>query len=271
MSRFSIFYGKKWVTTLFLFLVTIPFALLAVYLIVLPMQNFSHSLAPTKEEKAEYDSLTAASEGAYADQIDKLRGLRLENASLQALLQAARTDSVYFVLNLKDSVLSINIKGVPVRKSKLNRHYRSAALEIVKDSPQAEGWLSKPLIARKSWSSFVKHPYKIKNAPRDTLEAMAMKMDIMKPEPIDAYCAILFDRNVLLRMRQVEPPSREGWRKRLSYEASYRLDRLKEIIDAAARREIPQHYLIIDLALPRNDIVAMYRAVPHRCQMVLIF
>ncbi len=269
---FSFLKHGRGVKLTFFLLTLLLLLMVAAYVVVWPVVNFSRSLRTAPADKAVYDSLTSPSADFYDEEKRKQwMEASLKNAALQAHLQAARLDSIYFFIDLIDSVVSIEIKGVTVRSSRPNKLYVSPAFGRIKESPEAVRWLSKPLIARQSWSSFVKHPFKIKNAPRDTLEALAQKMDIMKPEPVDAYCAILFDRNVVLRMRQMEPITKSGVRSRMAYEWSFRYDMLKHSVTAVMQKEPLPYHLFIDVEMPRADIVAMYRAVPERCSLVLVF
>lgn len=259
--------GPKW--TLILTAATLLTASIA-YVIILPVITFFRS-GPGSGQTVAYDSLTAATDSSARDALFRWRDLKLESAVLTAQLRASRLDSIYLYFNLNDSVAAIQFNGVTLRQRRINRFYAGPAFAHIRQSAEAENWLARPLVAAEEWSSFVKHPFKIKSAPKDTLEALAMKQDIMKPEPIDAYFTILFDRNVLLRVRQIEKTSKNGLWKLISYEISFRYAMLKKVMGKLIRFQAPPHHLLLDVRLPQADIVAMFRALPDQCSMVLIF
>lgn len=241
-----------------------------VYFVILPVIYFFGG-EPGGRQTAAYDSLTAATDSYARDALLRWRDLKLESAALTAQLYASRLDSIYLYFNLNDSVAAIQFNGVTLRQSRMNRFYAGAAFAHIRQSAEAEIWMARPLVAQEEWSSFIKHPFKIKNAPKDTLEALAMKQDIMKSEPIDAYFTLLFDRNVLLRVRQIEKPSKSGLWKLIGYESAFRYDMLKKVLRSLLHFEAPPHHLLLDVRLPQADIVAMFRALPYHCSMVLIF
>lgn len=261
--------GVRWT---FAVLVLLPILLIFAYIIILPVLNLSQKNRPAAAETAAIDTLTTPSDNTTArQQLLLFRDLKLQDAVQRAQLQLTRLDSIYFFIDLNDSLAAIQIRGVTLRKSKMIRFYASPMLPHIKQSAEAVDWQARPLVAQHSWSTFVKHPFKIKNAPKDTLEALAMKVEIMAPEPIDAYCTILFDRNVLLRMHQIEKPSRKSVWQIVKYEFAFRFHCLKGIVSTMLDLQLPAHYITIDLALPQADIVAMYRAVPYSCSMMLLF
>jgi hypothetical protein len=272
MMPFSFFKAGRGVRRTFAALVCLPMLLIFAYIIILPVLKLSHKDGPVAVEAAPHDTLTAPSDNTQVrEQLLLLHELKLQDAEQRAQIQLTRLDSIYFFVDLNDSLAAIQISGVKLRKCKLTRFYASPMLPHIKQSEEAVEWLSRPLVAQQSWSTFVKHPFKIKNAPKDTLEALAMKQEIMAPEPIDAYCTILFDRNILLRMHQIEKPSRKGAWQLVKYECAYQFSRLKVIVNALSDLQLPPHYITIDLALPQADIVAMFRAVPYACSMMLLF
>jgi hypothetical protein len=272
MMPFSFLKEGRGVRWTFAALVFLPILLIFVYIIILPFLSLSKGNKPAAGEAVAHDTLMTPSDYSQVqEQLLLLRDLKLQDAEQRAQIQLTRLDSIYFFIDLNDSLAAIQISGVKLRQCKLLRFYASPMLQHIKQSADAVEWLAQPLVAQQSWSTFVKHPFKIKNAPKDTLEALSMKQEIMVPEPIDAYCTILFDRNILIRMHQIEKPSKKGAWQLVKYECTFQFSRLKGIVNAILDLQLPPHYITIDLALPQADIVAMFRAVPYACSMMLLF
>ncbi|RPI02490.1 MAG: hypothetical protein EHM72_04025 [Calditrichaeota bacterium] len=264
--------GKKHAGRITLLSVLMVTVLLISFIIILPVVVYMRENKLLEKQKSQIDSLTTVSAAeSMRDAAETLHALRFEDARLKAQIQLTRLDSIYLFINLVDSFVAIQIRGVTLRESKLSEFYVSSIFEHKRQSADIYEWMATPFVAHHSWSSFVKHPFKLKNAPKDTLEALQMKQDIMQPEPIDGYCRILFDRSILVKMNQIEKPSFDGRLLKLKYDFAFFYDMTKELLNALIHLESPPLRLTIDLHLPQNDIISMYRALPYNCSMTLVF
>lgn len=262
---------RKRIGRITLFSVAVVTILLISFIIILPVVVYTRANHLLEKQKSQIDSLSTASAAeSMQDAAETLHALRFVDAQLKAQIQLTRLDSIYLFINLVDSFVAIQIRGVTLRESKLSDFYVSPAFKHKVQSADVYEWMAKPFVAQNSWSSFVKHPFKIKNAPKDTLEALQMKQDIMQPEPIDGFCRILFDRSILVKMSQIEKPSFNGRLLKLKYDFAFHYDRMKELLNALIRLETPPLRLTIDLQLPQNDLISMYRALPYNCSMTLV-
>ncbi len=91
----------------------------------------------------------------------------------QALLKASKEDSIYMVISIPDSLVSIYIKGVNIFSTKVSKYDESAFLSglNVQIYQKQFGDIQKAKLLK---STIIKEPIKVKMAPKNALEAAAM-------------------------------------------------------------------------------------------------
>ncbi len=79
-------------------------------------------------------------------------------------------DSIQLIVNLRDSIIGLSIKGVIIHKTQINNYKvdpllnKLPVLEYVK-------LFSEPLQVKSQYATIVKEPIVVRNAPKDTAEA----------------------------------------------------------------------------------------------------
>ncbi len=211
--------------------------------------------------------------GQKAEQVahPSLLPLLVEEAFLKNRLTMAKTDSVALTIDLVDSVMTLDIKGVPVWKSKIERYELSGALHRARRSPRLKHWLAKPFVLQNEYGTIAKAPIKKVDAPKDTIEAEKLANMMPPPDSGDVAFVLDFSRNLTVKVCQSEKLSGEGRMQKTAVEVHQRLARLGHDLAALRRLQMPSAPLVVSLRVPRADAKAVYRALPRRALLAFRF
>ncbi|MBE0673272.1 MAG: hypothetical protein IH591_01295 [Bacteroidales bacterium] len=213
-----------------------------------------------------------------SDQKGKVDGLQTDSLFLsmmrqlaltRARMMMAATDSIGLTVNLPDSVATLEINGVTVRKVRIIDFRIAGSLEGVRE----DVWpvlLSEPFTIESDLSSIQKEPLMVKIAPRDTAEASAMPNivpDTSGVEPV-FYCLRLSHGIRLTVLQEVDKGSPDAVsRNRFLYRRSLR-DFYAAVKDVA-RFRFPFYQPEIRIVVPKDDARIIYRALPQKGNVVL--
>ncbi|MDZ7374497.1 MAG: hypothetical protein ONB23_11090 [candidate division KSB1 bacterium] len=245
--------GRSW--PYFLVGIGAPFVLLALALAVSALKTSGFSRARRLVE-ANGQGQTAAE---LASQRDRLA---LELAYLQNRLQMSNSDSVCLSLDLQDSLLFLEIKGVQVRACSLQ------ALEINGSVPNWKEWIRTPFVLQETQSTIRKKPIRVVIAPADTIEAMERRDDDIPVEKGLVYYTLVFDRGLTITIAEKNPEGVGNWTRKLYHES---LRGLRLLWQQVGKRLLgkQESSLHIYLELPAADAKAVYRAIPVHAQLAL--
>lgn len=208
----------------------------------------------TKEERLEYANT---------------HKLRYENAYMKARLEMVKGDSVNLVLNLTDSIIGLEIKGVIVFEVRLESYHLSRGFRK-KDQDTLLAMLSTPYTMESRFASIPVHPVVIKEAPKDTVEANQAPSELPAPVEKDVYCTMLFDKELTLFLRQSDPNS--GFNKK-DIRRYYRQQRrlvFKHVAWSLVHFRRPSYRFWISVSVSKDDARSIYRALPERARMSLL-
>lgn len=200
---------------------------------------------------------------------EKIISLAKEQAYLTTRLQCAKDDSISVSLNLADSSLNIDIHGLTVRECvikevSLNRGYRH-----LKDQDILISWISSVFQLEHELATLPKAPIVVKNAPKDTLEARDFFQEPGKREIEDTYITLYFSKGLIIELEQVEPLKISSYLSKLNYTIRKSLTRSFLALQDLLEFKIPEYPIRIKLKLTRNDIQAVYRALPKKAKLAL--
>ncbi|HNW59181.1 MAG TPA: hypothetical protein PKI62_05870 [bacterium] len=268
MNLLPFFKNRLPAQLIFLFFLLAPIFIVAVPLVILPVLRVTD--ATSVSSRSGVAALPASGAAPTREMADQMASLRLEDTYTNLLLELAKKDSIMLVINLRDSLVNLMIKGVPVRKCPISSYAMSQAIPHVARRDSLHTWLFPPFQLLKETATIPKSPIRIMDAPKDTVEAEAMAGQEIPIENNDVHFTLQFNRNLSVRIEQEQPPSSTGERKkkfafdmeRIFAEARTTLKNLKS-------NKLPEHRLWIQLAVSREDAKAIYRAIPVKLQMAL--
>jgi len=253
----------------FIFAFVLPVLIVAVPLVILPVQKVvdSTSLRMRNMRAAAGGSGGAAPTREMAEQMD---ALRLEETYANLLLDLAKKDSVMLAINLRDSLVNLLIKGVPVRKCRVSSFRMSQAIPHVARLDSLHTWLYPPFQLLSESATIPKAPIRIMDAPKDTIEAEAMAGQEIPIENNDVHFTLEFNRNLTVRIEQEQPPSSSSeFKKKFAFDMERIFAEARTTIRNLKRKNLPDHKLWIEVVVSREDAKAIYRAIPTRLQMAL--
>lgn len=200
--------------------------------------------------------------------IEKYYRLKTEEIYSQSRLQLARGDSINLLVNLVDSTVTLDIRGVPVRVCKIQRYEASRRFSRLEKDALLR-WLSQPFVLEKEMATIPRSPIVIKEAPKDTAEANEMAFRPIPPEKDDVYFALYFSQNLNVSFGQSASPSLRGRLHRALYNARKNWHEIGWTIGELAQFQLPQYPFWIDIRISRDDAKAIYRALPRNAKLAL--
>ncbi|MGH7451568.1 MAG: hypothetical protein ACRENG_09510 [bacterium] len=199
----------------------------------------------------------------------KMATLEVDQAFWQARLQLAKVDSISVSVDLVDSVASLEVKGVPMRQCKILRYRGSGVIKRLRAQGRLQPWLSNPFFLEKELATLPKAPIRIKEAPKDTIEASESKGQDLPLEHRDAEFTLHFDRSLTLVVEQAQAPSFRGRLRKIWYDWHRIFGDAGGTLAALLRLQLPQHRIWIEIELSREDAKAIYRALPSHAGLAL--
>ena len=264
---------KRSVQTVFLFAFILLPLFIFVVTIALPVARNPFETAGAGEilEKAEAlpDSTPAEIITGRRELAKKMAELEIDKAFLLTRLELAKKDSIGLVIDLTDSTAKLEVKGVPIRHCKILRYRHSDLARRLRSQGRLHQWLATPFILQEELATLPKAPIRIKEAPKDTIEAAESKGEDLPIEQKDAEFTLQFDRNLTLSVEQAQTPSFAGRMRKFWYDLRRNFDEANEAVVALMHLQLPQHRLWIEIELSREDAKAIYRALPTRAALAL--
>ncbi len=201
--------------------------------------------------------------------LDQLQHLEIERNVLMNQIQMAKSDSIGLYIDLVDSIVALQIKGVNVRECKIQRFEISPAIKHLKAKGTLINWLETPFTLEQEYATLPKAPIKIVTAPKDTIEANERKTEPPVIEKSDVQIKLLFSRSLVVEIKQLEAPSAVGHLRNFYHTVQTKVALLREMLAAYLKLQPYQVALRIELDLSQADSKAIYRALPQHAALAL--
>jgi hypothetical protein len=256
----------------FLSLISFPLFIFVIAVVLPVAKNpFEASVESEALETSEAlpDSTPAEIVTGRRELAQKMAALEINQAFLQTRLELSKQDSICLVVDLLDSTASLEVRGVPMRRCKILRFRSSGLARRLRNQGRLHQWLAAPFILQEQLATLPKAPIRIKEAPRDTIEASESKGEDLPIEQRDAEFTLHFDRNLTLSVEQAQPPSFSGRLRELWYDLRRNFNEARDAVAALMHLQLPQHRLWIEIELSREDAKAIYRALPTQAGLAL--
>lgn len=264
---------RRGVQAVFLFALLFFPLFIFVVTVALPVAHhpFTAKAADAVAENAEAlpDSTPAEILTSRRELAQKMAALEINQAFFLTRLELSKKDSICLVVDLQDSTANLEVKGVPMRRCKILRYRHSDLARRLRSQGRLHQWLAAPFILQKELATLPKAPIRIKEAPKDTIEAAESKGEDLPIEQRDAEFTLQFDRNLTLSVEQAQPPELAGRMRQFWYDLRRNFDEARDAVIALLHLQLPQHRLWIEIELSREDAKAIYRALPTRAALAL--
>lgn len=272
---------SPWAFAIFFSALLTPALLVLIFVVILPVAHNPYEAEPpsSSEEIEEHNNgvpeSTTILDSARTAKLEELSGRLLEMDVRQAFLRSrwvlAKGDSISLTVDLRDSLINLEMKGTPIRQCRVLRYEMSRALERLQAKGRLHEWLATPFVLQNDLATLAKTPIRVITAPRDTLEAQARAKEKIPIEKSEVHFALQFDRNLTLSIEQAQDLSFRGKLKKWAYDLRRSSTATQEALQALWRNELPQHRMLIELELSQEDAKAIYRALPSQVGLALYF
>ena len=190
-----------------------------------------------------------------------------EKSFLQARTTMAETDSICLSMNLMDSVVTLEISGVTVSRTKLTRISESRMFRD-RNGYFLSSMLSKPFIIQRNIASIPKEPLMIKMAPKDTSEYEPdITPDTADYEPVNYIMEM--DNGTVIYVYQEEKINHGDGFRLFFFDLHYRLTNLWNSIKSVFTFKVPEYHPYIKVRIPRSDAKIVFRALPVHGQITV--
>jgi hypothetical protein len=245
------------VTVLALFI--IYYLVMSVSAVNRTVNDFDNAYFASLEQK-EDDTINLCAIPGYIDMIRN-------KAFLSSQLKMAESDSIGLLINVRDSIIQLLIKGLPVRNVTITGYEVSPFFHRA-NQEAIYAMLSAPLRITGMQATFMKDPVNVKIAPKDTSEAVVDQ----KPDTTD-FEAVFFtldtDRNIRFFFEQQEDTIGTDRRARFFFDIKDRTRNASAAMREVARFRTPPYVPYIRISVPKAEAKIVYRAIPREGMIVL--
>jgi hypothetical protein len=199
---------------------------------------------------------------------DSIIRLRKEKAILESRLKMAKSDSVCMTINLQDSSISLEIRGVTVRKSKII-DYTISKLFYKIDKNALIQIMSSPSKVIGFQSTIPKEDIIYKKAPKDTLEANS---NIDKPDTTDlskVFYVLYLNNGIRLKMNQSFEQGLHDKIPYLRFRAHDNMVYAREVFKSMFSFQTPLYNPWIEITLSRSDAKTIFRSIPRESMVTI--
>lgn len=241
-------------------------ALFVVYYLVMSVSavnrtvnEFDNAYFASLEQK-EDDTINLCAIPGYIDMIR-------DKAFLSSQVKMAESDSIGLLINIRDSVIQLLIKGLPVRTVAIDDYDVSPFFHRA-NQEAIYSMLSTPLNITGMQATFQKDPVSVKIAPKDTSEVVVSE----KPDTTD-FEAVFFtlntDRNIRFFFEQQEDTVGTDRRARFFFDLKDRMRMASATMKSVVKLKTPPYVPYIKIWVPKAEAKIIYRAIPREGMIVL--
>ncbi len=180
----------------------------------------------------------------------------------ESRLIMSKSDSIGLVVNLPDSIMAVEIKGITLHTAKIIS-YKVGRLFRALESQTYMALFSSPARIIHDNATIAKEPIIMKKAPKDTIEAAKSLVlpDTLQKKP--AYVVLTLNSGFRLLIEEEKPDSFRALKTKIAFRASNQLKQAGERFLYIFRFQIPPYKPVIRIQIARDDVVSIYRALPE--------
>ena len=270
-SFFKWFGRNRRIQVIFIILVLALPIFLIVYGIVLPVKNYKPIPVSGLSAIESPDTILSGNVSLNEAQLAEVREIiQKENevAFQRNRLALAEKDSIYVVLNVPDSLLILEIKGVTVKKTRLLDIEISNRFALISHENLLP-WISEPFTLENDLSTIPKSPIVVKQAPKDTIEAAKMSTKPAPPDSTNVFYTLYFNRNLVLEIEQADPLEVGATEQVKTYRKLKREESTRSVYQMLRNPQQTDQPMMIKLVVSEVEARAIYRAVPTKTHLLL--
>jgi hypothetical protein len=191
-----------------------------------------------------------------------------DKAFVTARLSMAANDSIGVTLNLQDSLVQLEVKGVVLRQihfseAEISRFFRSFNPAVYTKT------FSKPFKISEFGGTIVKEPITVKKAPKDSIEAAKniTAVDTTKIEFVEWH--MLLNHALIVSFVQSDRKLAKMDKTAFKYRFNRYYNNLTGNIRDMLHQKKPVFYPQITIFIPKNEAKSFYRALSGKGEVVI--
>lgn len=193
-------------------------------------------------------------------------GLMKKEAFIRARLKMAEADSACLSINLLDSIIIVEIQGVKLLETKIQKSWSSKIFSRYNKQAFYECFAT-PFVIDSDYCTIPKEFFNIKYAPEDTIAAQAPKTmpDTTIKDPV--YFTLYLDRGLMVDIRQADTLRPDIYKVYSNY---IRDQKIRKMWSSLYKFEVPAYDPVIRIEIPHKDARSIYKALPKHAQVAVI-
>ena len=257
-----------------LLLMVAPAALILWEMVVRPVLSLQPLPADTALRKASTGVAFADSQSDYKDSLNAVTALLPEERFWQSRLEAAQKDSIYLTFDSNDSSLMLESKGVILRRAKADRYEMSTMVKWMKESGQGLPGADHPLSLKIVRATVPKTPIRILDRSAG-IDSTVTSPALDKPDSTNAVMVVSIiyeiEPGITFYLKQSGTLSRDNWYTEMEQFLRHRWDVAMNDVQRILTGESPKTDLWLSIEIPREDVIAIFRALPGTPNLVVRF
>ena len=236
------------------------FTVLSVILLIISVQYIILSITSVKRV------FVAANSSENGNQIDLntqdslwLELFKQKNW-LESRLKLAQSDSIYLTINLQDSTLQLELKGVVLKTSVIHQLTYDRFFDALSANAYHH-YFGGEATGIHTFASIEKVPLTVKKAPKDSVEFAAQSQVTDTLETPEINWLVTLDNGILIKIKGENPDHVQKnsnnffWKK-------IKLQQVKKDLAKTLLFKVPEYNPGIEIVVDEADAKAIYRAIP---------
>lgn len=196
-----------------------------------------------------------------------------EKAWLESRIKMAAGDSIGLSIDLEQRLIQLELRGVVILSSKIRDASISGFFRKM-DGNVYFSMFGTPLTIQKFESSIAKNPFKIVQAPKDTIAAQAVVVAKVKKDSIpdeNVFWTVKFDRDFELNIQGIDSVAEAQNKYKLGkgFEFERNLKNVASSFQHILKFTKPSYTPEILISIPENEAKAILRALPSNALVTI--
>lgn len=246
----------------------------AIFLIVVTLLGLNYAifsiLAPLKAIKEINNSVIVTDKSDKMPEISnrEINELYREKAFYESKLAMAKSDSLVLSVNFPDSLIVIEIKGIPIHSIPLQKFQATRFFSLIENKAFQEIY-SKPQRILSSQATAKKEPIKVVNAPKDTAEYNASGTNTNYDTALVTLTFVEYETNQGFRMVfiPIEERNFHNWLTEFGFHTKLIWRNFKDAFRLSVQFKYPEFHPTVYIYLSQDDILSMHRALPEHAEV----
>jgi len=184
----------------------------------------------------------------------------------ESRLMMSKSDSIGLLVNLQDSTIALEIKGITLHPVKISRYKVSRLFRAIENQSYIS-LFSSPLRVELQKATIKKEPVFYKQAPKDTIEAAKSLVLPDTTKENQVYISLTLNYGVRLFIEQERARSLKAIRAKIAFRVWNCLKQAWVNIHHMFRLKIPPYSPVIKISIPGNDAETIYHALPENAMV----